>query len=220
MLNREIYLIVNNLGGRIGEFLIELNYDQPGILAALSNVFADNNANILNIALDSGRTKMHFIVDITSVEEQDLEDLPKKLGMFAFTKRVHYRYVSKRIFVPRWIVHVINNEPALALERDFVAKINDLERLAVDIAKRDAEIIKSALQNGDIDELREAVYIVQLRGLATVQEDASTANVVNVKYCRTIYPMFRRYIETLISSISNRSYRLIDEGACIRLQIA
>ncbi|MEL9991926.1 MAG: ACT domain-containing protein [Thermoproteus sp.] len=220
MLNREIYLIVNNLGGKIGEFLVELNFDQPGILAALSNVFADNNANILNIALDSGRTKIHFIVDVTSVEEQDLDELPKRLGMFAFVKRVHYRLVSKRIFVPRWIVHVINNEPSIAVERDFVAKLTDLDKMAADMAKRDAEIIKSALQDGDIEELHEAAYVVQLRGLATVQEDNSTANVVNLKYCRTVYPLFRRYIDVFMSSVSNRGYRLLDEGGCVRLQIA
>ncbi len=220
MLNREIYLIINNLGGKIGEYLIELNFDQPGILAALSNVFADNNANILNIALDSGRTKMHFIVDVTSVDEQDLEELPKRLSMFAFVKKIHRRISSKKIFVPRWITHVINNEPALAIERDFVAKLADLDKIALDMAKRDAEIIKSALQDGDLEELHEAAYVVQLRGLATVQEDGSNDKIVNIKYCRTVYPLFRRYIDTFISSISNRGYRLVDEGGCIRLQIA
>lgn len=220
MLNREIYLIINNLGGKIGEYLVELNFDQPGILAALSNVFADSNANILNIALDSGRTKMHFIVDVTSVDEQDLEELPKRLGMFAFVKKIHYRVSSRRIFVPRWITHVINNEPAVAIERDFVAKLSDLDRIALDMAKRDAEIVKSALQDGDLEELREAAYVVQLRGLATVQEDNSNNNAVNIKYCRTVYPLFRRYIDTFISSISNRGYRLVDEGGCVRLQIA
>jgi predicted amino acid-binding ACT domain protein len=220
MLNRELYLIINNLGGKIGEFLVELNFDQPGILAALSNVFADSNGNILNIALDSGRTKIHFIVDVTMVDEQDLEELPKRLGMFAFVKRVHHRLALRRIFVPRWISHVINNEPALAIERNFVAKLTDMDRMALDMARRDAEIVKSALQDGDLEELHEAAYVVQLRGLATVQDDDSTSNLVNIKYCRTVYPLFRRYIDTFISSVSNRGYRLLDEGGCVRLQIA
>ncbi|MGC9130995.1 MAG: ACT domain-containing protein, partial [Pyrobaculum sp.] len=33
MLNREIYLIADGTGSRLGEFLVELNFDQPGILA-------------------------------------------------------------------------------------------------------------------------------------------------------------------------------------------
>ncbi|MFB6490581.1 MAG: ACT domain-containing protein [Thermoproteus sp. AZ2] len=220
MLNREIYLIVNNIGGKIGEFLVELNFDQPGILAALSNVFADSNANILNIAIDSARTKMHFIVDVSGVEEPDLAELPKRLGMFAFVKRVLHRVSAKRIFVPRWLTHVVNNDPALIIEREFLHKVSDLDRLAAEMAKRDAEVVKSAMQNGDLEELREAVYLLQLRGVATVQEDNSTAEQINVKYCRVAHPIFRRYVETFISSITSRKFRLLDEGSCVRLQIA
>lgn len=220
MLHREIYLIVNNIGGRIGEFLVELNFDQPGILAALSNVFADSNANILNIAIDSARTKMHFIVDVSAVDEPDLRDLSKRLGMFAFVKKVLHRIVEKRIFVPRWLVHVVNNEPAFIIEREFFSKAGELDKLAVEMAKRDVEVVKSAMQNGDLEELHEAVYLIQLRGLGTVQGDDSTDNAINIKYCKIAYPIFRRYVDIFLSSISNRGYRVIDEGSCVRIQIA
>ncbi|MBP1450112.1 MAG: ACT domain-containing protein [Thermoproteus sp.] len=220
MLHREIYLIVNNIGGRIGEFLVELNFDQPGILAALSNVFADSNANILNIAIDSARTKMHFIVDVSAVDEPDLRDLLKRLGMFAFVKKVLHRIVEKRIFVPRWLVHVVNNEPAFIIEREFFSKTGELDKLAVEMAKRDVEVVKSAMQNGDLEELHEAVYLIQLRGLGTVQGDDSTDNAINIKYCKIAYPIFRRYVDIFLSSISNRGYRVIDEGGCVRIQIA
>lgn len=220
MLHREIYLIVNNIGGRIGEFLVELNFDQPGILAALSNVFADSNANILNIAIDSARTKMHFIVDVSAVDEPDLRDLSKRLGMFAFVKKVLHRIVEKRIFVPRWLVHVVNNEPAFIIEREFFSKAGELDKLAVEMAKRDVEVVKGAMQNGDLEELHEAVYLIQLRGLGTVQGDDSTDNAINIKYCKIAYPIFRRYVDIFLSSISNRGYRVIEEGSCVRIQIA
>jgi hypothetical protein len=43
MLNREVFLIANGTGIRLGEYLVELNFDQPGILATLSNVFAEHD---------------------------------------------------------------------------------------------------------------------------------------------------------------------------------
>jgi len=59
MLNREVFLIANGTGVRLGEFLVELNFDQPGILATLSNVFAEHDVNIINIAIDDAR--QHYV---------------------------------------------------------------------------------------------------------------------------------------------------------------
>jgi predicted amino acid-binding ACT domain protein len=117
MLNREVFLIANGTGARLGEFLVELNFDQPGILATLSNVFAEHDVNIINIAIDAARQHLHFITDLTLQTEEQIREILKQLQMFAFVRKVKHRISTVPIFVPRLIVHVINGKPALALEK-------------------------------------------------------------------------------------------------------
>jgi ACT domain. len=87
MLNREVFLIANGTEIRLGEFLVELNFDQPGILATLSNVFAEHDVNIINIAIDAARQHLHFITDLTLKTEEQIREILKQLQMFAFVKK-------------------------------------------------------------------------------------------------------------------------------------
>jgi len=216
MLNREIYLIAGQ-GNKLGEFLVELNFDQPGILSALSNIFAEHDVNIVNIAVDGPRRNLHFIVDLSTATEEQIGEILKQLEMFAFVKRAKYRVSNAQIFVPRWITHVINGSPAVALEKEFVPYFHDVSRLAEEIAKRDAKTVRELAPSIDAVTLEEALYIVQLRGLAAVKETTVAGGRLTATLCNLAQTVARRYTDALLKELGIQ-YRIVDEGACIRIE--
>lgn len=188
MLNREVFLIANGTGVRLGEFLVELNFDQPGILATLSNVFAEHDVNIINIAIDTTRQHLHFIADLTLQTEEQIQEILKQLQMFAFVKKVKHRISVASIFVPRLITHVINGKPALALEKDLVVHLQDPAKLAEEMAKRDVKTLKEVATTLDVVTLEEALYIIQLRGLATLETTLKEGRL-EARLCSLVQPL-------------------------------
>ncbi|MFN3804329.1 MAG: ACT domain-containing protein [Pyrobaculum sp.] len=218
MLSREIYLIVNGSGSRLGEFLVELHFDQPGILATLSNIFAEHDVNIINIAIDSQRRHLHFVVDLTTVVEDDIREIAKRLGMFAFVKKVRYRVSNVSVFVPRWIVHVINGMPSISLERELVAYLQEPSRLAEELAKKDAKTIKELVTPIDIATLEEILYLSQLRGLAIVENTMLKEGRLVARLCKLAYPMAKRYLEYYLRELGFQP-KTVEEGGCIRAEV-
>ncbi len=216
MLTREVFLIANGTGARLGEFLVELNFDQPGILATLSNVFAEHDVNIINIAIDAARQHLHFITDLTSQTEEQIRDILKQLQMFAFVKKVKHRISTVPIFVPRLIVHVINGKPALALEKDLVIHLQDPAKLAEEMAKRDAKTLKEITTSLDVLTLEEALYIIQLRGLATV-ETALKEGRLTARLCNLVQPLIRTYLDAFFKELGVQA-KIVDEGVCLRVE--
>ncbi len=217
MLKREIFLIANGTGAKLGEFLIELNFDQPGILATLSNIFAEHDVNVINVAIDSSRLTIHYIVDLTMVADDQLKEIPKQLQMFAFVKKVRYRTSNAPLFVPRWITHVINGKPALSLEKELVAYLNDPSKLAEEIAKRDAKTVKELAHAVDPVTLEEAIYIAQLRGLLSVEATEVKQGRLRARLCNLAHPIARRYLEVFTTEIG-ASAKLAEEGPCLVLE--
>lgn len=218
MLNREIYLIADGSGGRLGEFLVELNFDQPGILATLSNIFAEHDVNIVNIAIDGPRRHLHFITDLTVVSEEQLQEIVKQLQMFAFVKKVRHRISAAQIFVPRWIIHVINGKPAIAVEKELAAFLQDPQRLAEEMAKRDAKAVKELVASINAVVLEEALYLVQLRGFASVESTAVANGKLTARLCNLAQPLARRYLETFLKELGLQA-KIVDEGGvCLRLE--
>jgi predicted amino acid-binding ACT domain protein len=216
MLNREVFLIANGTGARLGEFLVELNFDQPGILATLSNVFAEHDVNIINIAIDAARQHLHFITDLTLQTEEQIREILKQLQMFAFVKKVKHRISAASIFVPRLIVHVINGKPALVLEKDLVAHLQDPAKLAEEMAKRDVKTLKEITTSLDVVTLDEALYIIQLRGLATV-ETALKEGRLTARLCNLVQPLIRTYLDAFFKEFGVQA-KTVDEGACLRVE--
>ncbi len=216
MLNREVFLIANGTGARLGEFLVELNFDQPGILATLSNVFAEHDVNIINIAIDAARQHLHFITDLTLQTEEQIQDILKQLQMFAFVRKVKHRISTVHIFVPRLIVHVINGKPALALEKDLVIHLQDPAKLAEEMAKRDVKTLKEIITSLDVVTLEEVLYIIQLRGLATV-ETALKEGRLTARLCNLVQPLIRTYLDAFFKEFGVQA-KIVDEGACLRIE--
>ena len=148
----------------LGEFLIKFTADKPGILAALSNVFADHGINILNISVNRTQLLLHFVVDLTSADIS-LNDLEKELRKFSFVEWVRYRIVEREAFmVPSMIMPTFRDRQVLVLE---VEKAKDLltnpefRRAIRELGAYDA----SFLRNSNLSEL---IKIGQFRGLGRI----------------------------------------------------
>lgn len=217
MLRRELFLVVDGSGAVVGEFLVELNFDQPGILATLSNVFAEHDINIVNIAIDAARRNLHFIVDLTHVGEDELAEVEKQLKMFAFVKRVAHRVSKARIFVPRWIQHEIEGTPAVGVEKTLIGSAP--QSIAVEMARRDSAFFRNLVKVPDAASLEEFLYIVQLRGLGVVEESSISGGQLKARVCSLTYPLARKYIEALLSQLEVK-YRAAEEGNCIAVEVS
>lgn len=216
MLSREIYLVASGDGLKVGEFLIELNFDQPGILSTLSNIFAEHDVNIINIAIDSQRQHLHFVVDLSQISEEQVRDMSKQLGMFAFVRRVKYRISKGAVFVPRWIIHVIDNVPGVVIEKTLFGL--QLSKLIDELSEKDAEIVRELAKSIDLTTLEEVLYIPQLRGFVTVEDVAVREGRVVAKFCNLAHPHVVRYIENYVAKLGFRP-RVFEEGNCVKLEI-
>ncbi|MEZ0318916.1 MAG: ACT domain-containing protein [Pyrobaculum sp.] len=217
MLNREIFLMASAQGNRLAEFLVELNFDQPGILATLSNIFAEHDVNIIKIAIDAPRQHLHFIVDITTASEEQLGEIVKQLGMFAFVRKVKYRVSNVPIFVPRWIIHVINGSPSVSFEKEMIG-LQDFVKIAEELGKRDAKTVKGLVSAVDLLIVEEAIYLAQLRGIAIVESASIREGRLVARLCNLAHPLARRYLEALLGGLGLQ-FKAVEEGNCLRLEV-
>ncbi len=148
----------------LGEFLIKFTADRPGILAALSNVFADHGINILNISVNRTQLLLHFVVDLTNMDTS-LNDLEKELKKFSFVEWVRYRIVEKEAFmVPSMIMPTFRDKQVLVIELERVKDLltsPEFRRIIRDLGIYDA----SLLRNSNLSEL---IKMGQFRGLGKV----------------------------------------------------
>jgi len=216
IVEREIFLAFEN-PGKIGEFIIELTEDRPGILAVISNIFADNGINILNLVVDSKRTVLHFVVDLTGVlvesskVVQELKELP-------FVRSVSCRESTAPLFMPKHVIHVFNGEPAATLELDLLSKTvsNDFFR---QVGRQDAEIIRQYVRKPyTIEVLSEILSAVQLRGIAIKREELVKERKLNLLFCSKNLGAASEYLSGLLEGLEVDARRVV-EGGCIRLII-
>ncbi|WP_054844348.1 ACT domain-containing protein [Vulcanisaeta souniana] len=119
-LYRDLALAFEGKDRVLGEFLIKFITDRPGILAALSNVFADHGINILNMSVNRTQLLLHFIVDLSGADVS-LNDLEKELKKFSFVEWVRYRIVEREMFmVPSMILPTFRDKQVLIIELDRV----------------------------------------------------------------------------------------------------
>ena len=163
-LYRDLALSFEGRDKVLGEFLVKFAADRPGILAALSNVFADHGINILNISVNRTQLLLHFIVDLTN-SDSSLNDLERELRKFSFVEWVRYRVVEREAFmVPSMIMPTFKDNQVLILEleriKDLLAN-TDFRRVIRDLGSADS----SALRNSNLSEL---VRMGQFRGLGRI----------------------------------------------------
>ncbi|WP_069807314.1 ACT domain-containing protein [Vulcanisaeta thermophila] len=174
-LYRDLALTFEGRDKVLGEFLIKFTSDRPGILAALSNVFADHGINILNISVNRAQLLLHFVVDLTNMDTS-LNDLEKEFRKFSFVEWIRYRVVDKEaVMVPSLIMPTFRDKQVLIVELERLTDLvnNDVFRGIIrELGERDA----STLRNNNLSEV---VRMGQFRGLGriTLMERDGTVSI-------------------------------------------
>ncbi len=157
------------------EVRIVLAEDRPGILAAISNVFADNGINILWVHVNSLRKTMYFILDLTHCPV-NIENVLNKVKSLSFVSDVNCRVIRGPLMIPSYIRPTFRDKPVVVLDKELLQKIaptelKSLSKIASIMGVLDAKYIRDAL-NDDvmIEDLPELLNIVQLRGLCKVMK--------------------------------------------------
>jgi len=162
-------------GKTLCEVRITLTTDRPGILAAISNIFADNGINILWVHVNSLRKTMYFIVDLTQCPA-NIESVLEKIKNLSFVGDISYRIIRGPLLIPSYIRPTFRDKPVVVLDKELLQKVapsevKSLVKIACIMGILDAKYIKDSLQ-GDvmIEDLPELLNVVQLRGLCKVMK--------------------------------------------------
>ena len=202
-------MIIDNSNRRVAEYLVRLRYDQPGILAALGNVFAENGMNILSVSLDEAREAAHFVVDASEVDDTVLGLVAKELSRFAFVRTVIYRVSRAPIFLPRWVRPVAEGSLAIVLDADLALKMPS--QIIGELALRDARRVAHIVDDGGLEAIAEVLSLVQLRGFGNVVEVSVARDRLVAQICGS--PMARTYLSSLLAALGiMERYRVHIEG--------
>ncbi len=214
--HREIAPIYSFRDGKIGEYVIRLNEDRPGILAALANIFADHGVNILHSIVDRDNLTIHFIVDFSGTDI-DSEELSKIFKNFSFVKEVHHRLIDHKILIPITIP-TFKGSIVIPICRDLILNVNDehvkvLIEIFKILGKRDGELIRDLAEVAPkaINDLSEFLKVIQSRGLGIPKYSKLNNNNVEVEVCdfhgkiltRNYVDIVKTYLKSYISSILN-----------------
>ena len=218
-LYRDLALAFEGKDRVLGEFLIKFTTDRPGILAALSNVFADHGINILNMSVNRTQLLLHFIVDLLGADVS-LNDLEKELKKFSFVEWVRYRIVEREAFmVPSMILPTFRDKQVLIIELDKVKGLlmnPEFKGIIKDLGSYDA----SMLRNSNLSEL---VKIGQFRGLGKITLIEKNG-MITIRSCSELndkhiieelmIEYYMGFLHQVLNSnveVMNRSY----EGDCV-----
>ncbi|WP_291999245.1 ACT domain-containing protein [Caldivirga sp.] len=181
MFHRELAMIYEANGKTIVEFIIRLSEDRPGILAAISDVFAENGVNIVNASFNRLQKMIHVVADFTN-SVSSIGDVENMLRKFSFVYDVMEKVLNNDSYVMATLsIPTFNNNYVLAIDHDvFENQVNELLLgILKSLGKKDGELILGMYGSFKASELS----ILQLRGLGRVQVQ-STGNVTIVKVCR------------------------------------
>lgn len=181
MFHRELAMIYEASGKTIVEFIIRLNEDRPGILAAISDVFAENGVNIVNVSFNRLQKMIHVIADFTN-SVSSISDVENMLRKFSFVYDVMEKVLNNDTYVIATLsIPTFNNNYVLAIDHDvFENQVTEqLLKILRSMGKRDGELILGIYGSFKASELN----ILQLRGLGRVQAH-SAGDATIVKVCR------------------------------------
>ncbi|ABW02077.1 ACT domain-containing protein [Caldivirga maquilingensis] len=181
MFHRELAMIYEASGKTIVEFIIRLNEDRPGILAAVSDVFAENGVNIINASFNRLQKMIHVIADFTN-SVSSISDVENMLRKFSFVYDVMEKVLNNDAYVLATLsIPTFNNNYVLAIDHDvFENQVSEpLLNILRSMGKKDGELMLGMYGSFKASELS----ILQLRGLGRVQVQ-SAGNATIIRVCR------------------------------------
>lgn len=230
--HRDSALIYSTKNVHVGEYLFELVEDKPGILAALSNVFADHGINILSSTIDRDNMFIHFIVDLSGldIKPQELIEIFKK---FSFIKDIHYRVVKNSIAISSMIIPVFRGKVVIPLSRDLVNELDDnsikvLENIMYIIGRGDGESVKSIVGTVNIKNIEEIMRITQLRGLGILKHAEFKNDNIRVEICglsnrekdvKVVKSYLIGHLESLVDSVEVLGIEGLNDCVVITLRL-
>ena len=206
IIENELFVSQKSSSRILGEFLVELSEDRPGILAALTNVFADHGINILYVVINATKLKAYFMVDLTKTLTTP-DFIVNELKKFSFVRNVTYRIVRDiPIIVSSCIKYVFNDENVVIINQEILNEITKLceiefvREIFFEMGIKDGTYIKSTLVKEHsilIEDLLEIVRLLQLRGFCEI---VGVELIENNRLVITLKPSIS---EELISSYLN-----------------
>jgi len=225
IVNNELFLAYSSVTPfTLCEVCIITSEDRPGLLAAISNVFADNGINILNVSVNALEHSFYFVVDLTRCMTS-IEDVIDKLRSFSFVKDVFYRYMrASPVVLPRFIRPTFRGKSVVVLDKDLLQELakdelSSLVKVAYYMGRSDARFVKNYFSINDpiIEDLLEISKTLQLRGLCKIDsikmEDCSR---IVTKLTDCIDPnIVTEYLRGIVDELYGRKYRYNMEARCI-----
>ncbi len=197
------------------EVSIRLAEDRPGILAIISNIFADNGINILWVHVNSLRRTMYFIVDLTQCPTS-IEDVLEKIRSLSFISEVSYKTIRGPLLIPSYMRPTFRDKPVVVFDKELLQKIaptevKSLAKIASLMGMLDARYIRYMLSDDVmIEDLLELLNVVQLRGLCKVAESKLVNNnIIKVMLSECLDEDFvTTYVECFIRGLLGDLYNI------------
>ncbi len=215
--NRELSLVYDASGRSLAEFLIQINEDRPGILAAIGNAYADHGVNIINISYNRNQKMIHIIADMSGSDMGmggELEELLKKFS-FVSGGVVEKPLESNAHLIPSLSLPTFwGGRRVVVIDMDMLVSIG-------------APIFKIVQEMGRLDRSRlsdispQMLRLVQLRGLARI-DLVVVGSTVRAKLCNEDgLDLAMNYLEGLLGGeIPYRVYKSKESEACVELEIS
>lgn len=208
-------------GRTIIEFIIMLSVDRPGILAAISDVFAENGVNILNVSFNRMQRMIHVICDFTNATGS-VSDVEGMLRKFSFVSDVLEKILDRDEYVLATLsIPTFNNSYIVAIDHDILEKTTEggLPEALRMVGERDGELAMSMY--GSFKPI--SLGMLQLRGLGRVQVRVSQGNVI-VRVCRenltkAYIDMVSKYLEGFLRQFKMRVTQQSVNNSCIEFKV-
>ncbi|MGC8596775.1 MAG: hypothetical protein ACP5NY_02535 [Thermocladium sp.] len=211
--NRELSLVYDASGRSLTEFLIQINDDKPGILAALSNAYADHGINIINISYNRNQKMIHIIADI-SESDIGMGDLENLLRKFSFVANVVEKPLENDShLVPSLSLPTFWGRRMVAIDMDLLIRISEgASALLFEMGKRD----RLRLGPGFSPQL---LKLVQLRGLARIEIFMLGSNIRARLCSEDGLELAMSYLKGLLFEIPYKINERKNGEACIELEL-
>jgi predicted amino acid-binding ACT domain protein len=221
MFHRELSMMYEAGNRTIVELIIRLSEDRPGILAAISDVLAENGVNILNVSFNRLQKMIHVVADFTN-SVSSISDVEGMLRKLSFIYDVMEKVLNNDIYVLATLsIPTFNNSYVLAVDHDILERQMGEQVLSMvrAMGRKDGELMLGMYSTFKPNEL----YVAQLRGLGRVQVQIMDGSVL-VRVCReNLTDNFSRVILSYLEGFAEPfNGRVQDQGleeSCLRIKL-
>lgn len=221
MFHRELAMVFEANDRTIVELIVRLSEDRPGILAAISDVLAENGVNILNVSFNRLQKMIHIVADFTN-SVASINDIENMLKKFSFIYDVMEKVLNNDLYVLATLsIPTFNNNYVIALDHDVLEdKINDaLLNIMRATGRKDGELMLGMF--GSFKPIQ--LGIIQLRGIGRVQIKP-TSNEVLVNVCReNLTEAFSKLILSYLEGFAEPfNVKVQDQGlkeSCVQVKL-